>query len=56
MGSVGQLKEGGAILVRPDNFVAWRSRGPSKSRGKELEDAFESLLGFPQPLVNGVVH
>ncbi|KIV95025.1 hypothetical protein PV10_02732 [Exophiala mesophila] len=42
----GQLKEGGAILVRPDNFVAWRSKGPSNTGGRELEDAFNSLLGL----------
>ncbi|KAH0848104.1 aromatic ring hydroxylase [Fonsecaea pedrosoi] len=48
---VKQLEDGGAILVRPDNFVAWRSRGPSKANGQELEDAFAALLGLPQFVV-----
>lgn len=38
------LKRGGAIFVRPDNFVAWRSRGPGKSGGRELADAIEYLF------------
>ena len=50
-----EIREGGAILVRPDNFVAWRSPGPSKANGREFEDAFAAVLGLPQPvMVNGV--
>ncbi|KAJ9494687.1 hypothetical protein H2202_009763 [Exophiala xenobiotica] len=52
--SVKEIGEGGAILVRPDNFVAWRSLGPSKENGRELEDSFAGLLGLPQHvMVNG---
>lgn len=50
-----ELRGGGAILVRPDNFVAWRSRDPSRLRGDELEESLNNLLGFAKPvMVNGV--
>ena len=29
---VKEIGNGGAILVRPDNFVAWRANGPSKAK------------------------
>jgi 2,4-dichlorophenol 6-monooxygenase len=52
--NVKQIREGGAILVRPDNFVAWRSLGPSNSNGRELEASFAAILGLPQTvMVNG---
>jgi 2,4-dichlorophenol 6-monooxygenase len=38
------IKDGGAILVRPDNFVAWRSRGPSAMAEKVLGDALVAIL------------
>jgi 2,4-dichlorophenol 6-monooxygenase len=38
------LKRGGALLVRPGNFVAWRSRSASKKGGLELETALKGLL------------
>jgi len=38
------IKKGGALLVRPDNFVAWRSLGPSKGGGEELVSAFKLLV------------
>jgi 2,4-dichlorophenol 6-monooxygenase len=50
---VKQLKKGGAVLVRPDNFVAWRARRGTDGSGKELESAFETLLGFKDLAVNG---
>lgn len=40
-----QLEQGGAILVRPDNMVGWRSIGASKYRGRELLDAMAELSG-----------
>ena len=53
--NIKQIGDGGAILVRPDNFVAWRSLGPSKANGRELEDSFVTILGLSQPMkVNGV--
>jgi 2,4-dichlorophenol 6-monooxygenase len=39
-----EIRKGGALLVRPDNFVAWRSLDPSKRKGQELVDAFRRLL------------
>lgn len=34
----------GAVLVRPDGFVAWRCEGPSANPGAELRDALTALL------------
>jgi len=34
-----EIHDGGAILVRPDNHVAWRSKHPSTRRGEELIEA-----------------
>ena len=46
---------GGAMLVRPDNFVAWRARSSSKLHGQELMDAIAFLLGrsTSSVMVNG---
>lgn len=44
---VKEIGNGGAILVRPDNFVAWRSKGPSNANGTELEQAVQRLWGLP---------
>lgn len=38
------IQSGGAILVRPDNMVAWRSIYRSSAEGKELEVAMQCLL------------
>ncbi len=38
------MKAGGALLVRPDNFVAWRSSKASYGEGKELVEAVDYLL------------
>ena len=49
-----ELRKGGALLVRPDNFIAWRSLGPSKAGGQELVDAIRALLKKGRkPVVNG---
>ncbi|KAI9831787.1 MAG: hypothetical protein M1819_004684 [Sarea resinae] len=55
------LKSGGAILVRPDNFVAWRSIKRSRKDGAELADAISTLLDGSVPGVtsghsNGVTN
>ena len=52
---VKEIRKGGAILVRPDNFVAWRSKDPSNSNGQEVEEAVRKLLGFTHRVaeVNG---
>jgi 2,4-dichlorophenol 6-monooxygenase len=39
------IKNGGAILVRPDNFIAWRSRGPCDGAATVLREAMQQLLG-----------
>jgi hypothetical protein len=33
------VSEDGAVLIRPDNFVAWRSRASSKEPGADLAAA-----------------
>ena len=38
------LDQGGAVLVRPDNFVAWPSQSASGSGGSELFKALTQLL------------
>lgn len=35
----------GAVLVRPDGFVAWRSEGASADPGAALEQALTAILG-----------
>lgn len=40
------IGRGGAILVRPDNIVAWRSRHPSVQGATELSQAIQLLVGF----------
>ena len=40
---VNALKRGGAILVRPDKLIAWRSRVASKNGGAELAKAMQCL-------------
>ncbi|GGV58840.1 hypothetical protein GCM10010294_06280 [Streptomyces griseoloalbus] len=34
----------GAVLVRPDGFVAWRSEGPSADPAKTLREAIDTVL------------
>lgn len=38
------IQAGGAILIRPDNMIAWRSIYKSRLQGKELEVAMDQLL------------
>lgn len=38
------IQSGGAILVRPDNMIAWRSIYKSRVDGKELEAVMDQLL------------
>ena len=40
-----QITTGGAILVRPDRFVAWRSLGSSADPDADLAKAFADVLG-----------
>ncbi|TVY89291.1 2,4-dichlorophenol 6-monooxygenase [Lachnellula willkommii] len=50
------IRDGGAILVRPDNFVAWRSLGPSEREGQELVEAVDKLLSKKDVATNGHVN
>ncbi|KAH6990178.1 FAD binding domain-containing protein [Ilyonectria destructans] len=38
--------DGGAILVRPDNFIMWRSMGPSSQNGEELVEILRKVLKY----------
>jgi 2,4-dichlorophenol 6-monooxygenase len=40
----------GAILVRPDRFVAWRNLGASEAALDELADALSQILARPVPV------
>jgi 2,4-dichlorophenol 6-monooxygenase len=42
-----EVKVGGAIIVRPDNFVAWRTRFDVHDAEQELRNVFLSLLRKP---------
>jgi hypothetical protein len=35
----------GAVLVRPDGYVAWRSRSGTSEPGEVLRAVFDGLLG-----------
>jgi 2-polyprenyl-6-methoxyphenol hydroxylase-like FAD-dependent oxidoreductase len=39
------IEPGGAVLVRPDGYVAWRSRSAASSPESALRAVFEQLLG-----------
>ena len=51
---VREFGDGGAIVVRPDNFVLWRSMGPSRRGGEELAEKLEKV--FKLNLRNGPVN
>ncbi|CAL5866379.1 uncharacterized protein PFLUO_LOCUS587 [Penicillium psychrofluorescens] len=38
------IQAGGAILIRPDNIVAWRSIYKSQNKGQELEDSLAHMI------------
>jgi 2,4-dichlorophenol 6-monooxygenase len=46
-----EIEEGGAILVRPDRFVAWRSIGASEDPREELANALTQILAQPLRLL-----
>ena len=39
-----EISEQGALLVRPDNHVAWRSQGTSQDATRELTEALRAIL------------
>jgi len=42
-----EIGAGGAILVRPDRFVAWRSLGAADDPAADLTAALSSILAWP---------
>jgi len=40
-----EVSDGGAVLVRPDNHVAFRAPGAVPDPGKSLLDALSTVLG-----------
>jgi 2,4-dichlorophenol 6-monooxygenase len=42
---IGEIGAGGAILVRPDNHIAWRSLGPQENPARVLTEALKHVLG-----------
>lgn len=42
-----EVSDRGAILVRPDRFIAWRSMGPSQAPVDELRAALHRVLARP---------
>lgn len=48
-----ELQDGGAILVRPDNFVVWRSLHPTTRNGEELTEGISRLLSDESVVLNG---
>ena len=40
-----EIGQRGALLVRPDRFVAWRSQGAAADPSAELSRAFAQVLG-----------
>ncbi|KAM5357362.1 hypothetical protein ACJZ2D_016338 [Fusarium nematophilum] len=51
--TLSQIQPGGAILVRPDNMVAWRSSGPTGNETNHLTRALGLILGNVKGLNGG---
>lgn len=49
------VEESGAVLVRPDGYVAWRSAGSSDDPEGELDVALATILGWLPPGAAGAV-
>jgi FAD binding domain-containing protein/aromatic ring hydroxylase-like protein len=43
------IEPGGAVLVRPDGYVGWRSRGDADNPRRVLAAALDSILGRGDP-------
>jgi 2,4-dichlorophenol 6-monooxygenase len=44
-----EVAESGALLVRPDNFVAWRAPDASPARLQQLQSVMQQMLGSAKP-------
>ena len=47
--AIADLNPGGAILVRPDGHIAWRTNGPVQSAAETLTRVFKQLMGTMSP-------
>jgi hypothetical protein len=43
--AVAGLSESGALMIRPDGYVAWRARATTPRPAADLEDALSAVLG-----------
>jgi 2,4-dichlorophenol 6-monooxygenase len=48
-----EIGPGGALLVRPDRFVAWRRAGAAETPFEELSNALGQILAPPDPVPAG---
>jgi len=48
-----RLDDGGAVLVRPDGYVAWRADGPVADPVDVLGEAVATAVGLPAPRTHG---
>jgi 2,4-dichlorophenol 6-monooxygenase len=48
-----EIADGGAVLVRPDNHVAWRSVNGNAQAGEELNAVFQRILGHNDTTTSG---
>jgi putative polyketide hydroxylase len=39
------VEPGGAVLVRPDGYIAWRARGTAADAARALRNALSSVVG-----------
>lgn len=51
--AVRQIDDGGALLVRPDNHVAWRGATASEHPDEDLDAVFRRLFHRPAPATDG---
>jgi 2,4-dichlorophenol 6-monooxygenase len=49
-----EIERGGAVLIRPDRFVGWRSLGPSDVTSEELAAALGQILARPVGALDAV--
>ncbi len=50
------IDDDGAVLVRPDGYVAWRSRSGSDDPARTLQAAIDGVLGLAPRAASEVAH